>query len=70
MAKLRPCRDCGHMVSSKTDDCPWCGTSKPAQRFLLRHPVIGVLVFGTFLYGAVNALATIAEAAISSGLPT
>ena len=53
MAKLKPCRDCGHMLRPRADACPWCGTKKPAQRLLLRHPLIGLLAFGTFVYGAV-----------------
>ena len=61
MARLKPCRDCGHMVSPKADVCPWCRTKKPAQRFPQRHPIIGLLVLGTLLYGAINVLATTAE---------
>ena len=61
MARLKPCRDCGHMVSLKADACPWCRTNKPAQTFLRRHPLIGLLVLGTLLYGAINVLATTAE---------
>ena len=62
MARLKPCRDCGHMVSPKADACPWCRTNKPAQRFLQRHPVIWLLVLSTLLYGAINVLASTAEA--------
>ena len=62
MARLKPCRDCGHMVSPKADAYPWCRTNKPAQRFLQRHPVIWLLVLGTLLYGAISALANTAEA--------
>ncbi len=61
MARLKPCRDCGHMVSPKIGVCPWCRANKPAQKFLQRHPLIGLLVLGTLLYGAFNVLATTAE---------
>ena len=61
MARLKPCRDCGHMVSSRADACPWCRTTKPGQRFLQRHPLNGLLVLGTLLYGAFNVLAATAE---------
>ena len=61
MARLKPCRDCGHMVSPKADACPWCRTKKPTQRFLQRRPLIGLLVLGTLLYGAINVLAITAE---------
>ena len=61
MARLKPCRDCGHMVSPREDVCPWCRANKPAQRFFRRHPLIGLLVLGTLLYGAINVLATTAE---------
>ena len=49
------------MVNPKSEDCPWCRTKKPAQRFLQRHPLIARLVIGTLLYGAINVLATTAE---------
>ena len=62
MVRLKPCRDCGHMMSPRADACAWCGTNKPAQRFLQRHPLIGLLVLATLLYGAINVLATTAEA--------
>ncbi len=61
MVRLKPCRDCGHMVSPRADACPWCSTDKPAQSLLQRHPLIGLLVLGTLLYGAINVLATTAE---------
>lgn len=61
MARLKPCRDCGHMVSPREEACPWCRTTKPTQRFLQRHPLIGLLVLGILLYGAFNMLATTAE---------
>ena len=61
MVRLKPCRNCGHMVSPREDACPWCRTEKPAQSLLQRHPLIGLLVLGTLLYGAINILATTAE---------
>ncbi len=61
MTRLKPCRDCGHMVSLKADVCPWCRTNKPALTFFRRHPLIGLLVLGTLLYGAINVLATTAQ---------
>ncbi len=51
------------MVSQRAVACPWCRANKPAQRFLQRHPLIALLVFGTLLYGlygAINVLATTA----------
>ena len=62
MTRLKPCRDCGHMMSPGEDACPWCRADKPAQSLLKRHLFIGLLVFGTFMYGAINVLATTAEA--------
>jgi hypothetical protein len=61
MARLKPCRDCGHMVSPRADICPWCRANKPTQRFLQRHPLIGLLVLGILLCGAINVLAITAE---------
>ena len=61
MARLKPCRDCGHMVSPRADTCPWCRANKPAQRFLQRHPLIGLLVLGILLYGAINVIAATAQ---------
>ena len=61
IARLKQCRICAHMVSPSADACPWCRTNKPTQRFFQRHPLIGLLVLGTLLYGAINVLATTAE---------
>jgi hypothetical protein len=49
------------MVSPRADTCPWCRANKPTQRFLQRHPLIGLLVLGILLYGAINVLAITAE---------
>lgn len=62
MALWKSCRDCGHLVRPRAHACPWCTTNKPTQKFLQRHPLIGFLVFGTLLYGAINVLAHTAEA--------
>ena len=61
MARLKPCRECGHKVSPIAESCPWCRASKPAQKFLRRHPLVALLLIGTLLYGAINVLATTAE---------
>ncbi len=49
------------MVSPRENACPWCRTDKPAQSLFQRHPLIGFLVLGTLLYGAINVLTTTAE---------
>ncbi|MGZ5586800.1 MAG: zinc ribbon domain-containing protein, partial [Methylobacter sp.] len=28
---LKPCRECGHLVSKSARTCPNCGVSKPAK---------------------------------------
>ena len=61
MTKLKPCRDCGHLLSPRADACPWCRTHKPAQSLLQRHALMGVLVLATLLYGAINVVVTTAE---------
>ncbi len=62
MARLKPCRDCGRMVSPRADACPWCRKTKPAQSLFRRHPFIGILVLGILLYGAISVFATTAVA--------
>ncbi len=62
MLRLKPCRDCGRMVSPRADACPWCRRTRPAQSLFRRHPFIGLLVLGILLYGTISVLATTAEA--------
>jgi RNA polymerase subunit RPABC4/transcription elongation factor Spt4 len=51
MAELKPCSDCGVLVSTKAPACPHCGTDRPTKAGHIRWLVL--IVLGT---GAISAL--------------
>ncbi len=57
MAKLKPCRDCGHMISTNADRCPSCGVGKPGRGLTQRHPLMVLLALGFAISGVHSVVA-------------
>ena len=43
---LKPCRECGHLVSKSAKTCPNCGVSKPVKKGSFITRIIGAIIFG------------------------
>ncbi|MGZ5059385.1 MAG: zinc ribbon domain-containing protein [Methylobacter sp.] len=46
---LKPCRECGHLVSKSARTCPNCGVSKPAKNGSINR-IILALIFGWLVW--------------------
>lgn len=51
MAKLTPCRECGHQVSRMADKCPSCGVKNPFKADHIFRRFLLVLVLGVIVAG-------------------
>ncbi len=67
MAELKPCHDCGHMVSRSADTCPSCGLGNPTQGLIGRwlKPLIVLAALGATVYW-INSLAMVPEETVGS----
>ncbi|MGZ4982197.1 MAG: hypothetical protein ACXWAB_12210 [Methylobacter sp.] len=47
---LKPCRECGHLVSQSARTCPNCGVSKPVKNGSYIARIISALIFGWLVW--------------------
>ncbi|MGZ4994333.1 MAG: hypothetical protein ACXV79_09250 [Methylobacter sp.] len=47
---LKPCRECGHMVSKRAKTCPNCGVGKPVKNGSSINHIILALIFGWLVW--------------------